>query len=199
MIAIVDTGGANIGSVADAFARLGVDAKLTSDPGTIRSAAGVVLPGVGAAGDSMSRIRAKGLVETLRGLTRPVLGICLGMQLLFERSEEGEVDCLGILPGTVRRLPASPGARIPHMGWNRVRAKSPGPLFAGIPDGAWFYFVHSYAAPDGAFTLAASEHGVPFPAAVARGTVFGVQFHPERSGASGASLLKNFAEVIRCS
>jgi len=198
VIAIVDTGGANIGSVADAFARLGIDARLSADPGEIENADGVVLPGVGAAADSMSRIHAKGLAGTLRSLKRPVLGICLGMQLLFERSEEGGVDCLGILPGTVKRLASGPGARVPHMGWNRVRVTVPSPLFDGISDRAWFYFVHSYAAPEGEFTLAQSEHGTSFPAAVARGGVFGVQFHPERSGADGASLLKNFAEVLRC-
>jgi glutamine amidotransferase len=197
VIAIVDTGGANIGSVVDGFARVGVEAKLSAESEVILAADGVVLPGVGAAADSMARIREKGLEGTLRALERPVLGICLGMQLLFERSEEGGVDCLGLLPGSVRRLPASPEARIPHMGWNRVTELG-GPLFARIEEGAWFYFVHSYAAPDGDFTAARSEHGAPFPAAVAKGLVFGVQFHPERSGANGAALLKNFAEVIRC-
>lgn len=195
MIAIVDTGGANIGSVADAFRRLGLEAALTADPEAIRAASGVVLPGVGAAGESMARIRSLRLEDVLRGLTAPVLGICLGMQLLFERSEEGGVDCLGLLPGTVRRLAGSAGARVPHMGWNRVRILAPGPLLEGVRDAEWFYFVHSYAAPGGSWTRAEAEHGAVFPAVVARGTVYGVQFHPERSAAAGAAVLKNFGRL----
>ncbi|PCI35978.1 MAG: imidazole glycerol phosphate synthase subunit HisH [Elusimicrobia bacterium] len=198
MIAIVDTGGANIGSVVDAFSRLGVDSKLTADPNLIQEAKGVVLPGVGAAADSMARIQDQGLVEILQKLSQPVLGICLGMQLLFERSEEGDVTCLGLLPGKVRRLPAEKGARIPHMGWNRVQCGDQDPLFAGIKNGAWFYFVHSYAAPKGDFTVAEVEHGNRFPAVVAKGSVYGVQFHPERSGTSGAALLKNFVGMTGC-
>ena len=130
MIAIVDTGGANIGSVVDAFSRLGVEARLTSDAEVIRDAQGVVLPGVGAAGDSMARISDQGLIDVLKNLSQPVLGICLGMQLLFERSEEGDVECLGLIPGAVRRLPENKSARIPHMGWNRVHCADQDPLFA---------------------------------------------------------------------
>lgn len=195
MIAIVDTGGANIGSVVDAFARLGVPAKLTDNPVEIQSAGGVILPGVGAAADSMARIRAKGLQDTLRTLSSPVLGICLGMQLLFEHSEEGSVDCLGLLPGNVRRLPASSGVRIPHMGWNRVRHVANSSLFEGLDNDAWFYFVHSYAAPQSKYTLGECEHGECFPAVIGKGSVYGVQFHPERSGPAGSALLKNFARI----
>lgn len=195
MIAIVDTGGANIGSVVDAFARIGAQASLTCDPRAIRAAAGVVLPGVGAAAESMARIRRMRLDEVLRGLTAPVLGICLGMQLLFERSEEGDVECLGLLPGTVRRLRADAGVRVPHMGWNRVRIARPGPLTEGLRDGEWFYFVHSYAAPAGPWTLAEASHGEAFPAVVGTGRVYGVQFHPERSAAAGSAVLRNFARL----
>lgn len=192
-VVLVDSGGANIGSVRYALQRLGVDAELTSDRKAIESADRVILPGVGAAAPAMATLRAAGLVETLRGLDKPLLGICLGMQLLFESSAEGEVQCLGRLPGRVRKLEAGQGVRIPHMGWNRLRRLSTAsPLLAGIDDGAFAYFVHSYAAPVSADCVASSEHGGAFAAVVQRGRVMGAQFHPERSAATGARLLENF-------
>lgn len=191
-VVLVDAGGTNIGSVRYALRRLGVEAPLTSDPATIRAAGKVILPGVGAAGPAMTRLRALGLVEVLRGLTRPVLGVCLGMQLLCAHSEEGGVDCLGVIPAVVRRLQPAPGVRVPHMGWSRLRARSDHPVLEGMAADAQAYFVHSYAVPEGDYTLASAEHGSAFSAVIARGNFFGMQFHPERSAAVGARLLRNF-------
>lgn len=191
-VAVVDSGGANIGSVCYAFERLGVEARLTADPDTIRRADRVVLPGVGAAAAAMRTLAGHGLVEVLRALDRPLLGICLGMQLLFESSEEGDVACLGLLPGVVRRLVPAPGVRVPHMGWNRLSHRGPSPLLAGLRDGAQAYFVHSYAAPVTGDCIAATTHGQPFAAMVQRGSVAGAQFHPERSASTGARILENF-------
>ena len=144
----------------------------------------------------MDRIRRRGLADVLRGLEQPVLGICLGMQLLFESSEEGDVDCLGILPGRVRRLANAKGLRVPHMGWNRVRPKGDCELLKGLGPEEWFYFVHSYAAPPGAYVEASAEYGDELPAVVRSGKVFGVQFHPERSSDPGRRLLENFLKLI---
>jgi len=191
-VVLVDAGGTNIGSVRYALQRLGVEAPLTADAATIRAAAKVILPGVGAAGPAMARLRALGLVDLLRGLTQPVLGVCLGMQLLCAHSEEGDVDCLGLIPATVRRLAPAPGLRVPHMGWNRLRLRGTHPLLDGLGHDAQAYFVHSYAVPVGIDTLATAEHGAAFSAIVARGNFFGMQFHPERSAAVGARLLRNF-------
>lgn len=194
MLALVDSGGANIASVRFALERLGVRSELTADPAVIRAAERVILPGVGSAVEGMKRLQAKGLVDCVRGLTQPVLGICLGMQLLFEQSAEGPTEALGLIPGTVALLPDSPGITVPHMGWNTVLSgRNPG-LLDGIPPDARFYFVHSYAGPVNAFTVASCDHGVPFAAIVQRGNFSGVQFHPERSGPAGARLLKNFVE-----
>ena len=194
-LALVNAGGANIGSVRYALGRLGVEAELTTDAQVIRSADRVILPGVGAAPEAMRRLHAQGLVEPLRALAVPLLGICLGMQLLYERSEEGDVACLGLLPGTVRRLLPAPGIRIPHMGWNRLRRLRPSALLDGVADDASAYFVHSYAAPVSADTVAASDHGGLFSAVVQRGRHCGAQFHPERSAATGARILGNFLEM----
>ncbi len=198
MIAIVDSGGANIASVVHAFSRLGVAAQLTADPSTIAAASHVVLPGVGAARHAMAELSRKELLAVIRELRVPLLGICLGMQLLFERSEEGDTSCLGIFPGAVSRLRAVPGAAVPHMGWNRVEqcAGRASPLFAGIDDRAYFYFVHSFAAASELPTITARTlHGDWFAAAASLGRVHGVQFHPERSGEAGARLLRNFVEM----
>ena len=195
MIAIVDTGGANIASVQNAFERIGKASKLTSDRTEIENASHVILPGVGAAGDSMTRIREHQLLATLRGLRRPVLGICLGMQLLFMASEEDGTDCLGLLPGVVRRLPASPGFPVPHMGWNRVQFQSQGPLTEGIESGEYFYFVHSFFAPLVEGTTGFCEYPAPFTAMVSRENFHGVQFHPERSAQAGSRLLRNFLNL----
>ncbi len=194
MLAIVDSGGANIASVRFALERLGVRSELTADPAVIRAAERVILPGVGSAVEGMKRLQAKGLIECVRGLTQPVLGVCLGMQLLFENSEEGSTKTLGLIPGQVALLPDSPGITVPHMGWNTLTTgRNPG-LLDGIEPDARFYFVHSYAAPVNAFTEASCQHGTPFAAVVKRSNFSGVQFHPERSGAAGARLLQNFVE-----
>lgn len=191
-VVLLDSGGANLGSVQAAFERLGVDAPVSSDWNTIRAASHVVLPGVGAAATAMARLRENGLATLVPRLTQPLLGICIGMQLLFERSEEGGgTECLGLLPGEVSRLPASPGVRVPHMGWNRLQAGAAHPLMQGL-DQAWVYFVHGYAARDSADAIATCTHGQPFAAVAARGQVMGAQFHPERSAAAGARLLQNF-------
>ena len=194
-LAIIDSGGANIASLQMAVERLGVAADLTTDPERLRSASHVILPGVGAAADCMARLKQAGLVATIRELTQPLLGICVGMQLLFESSEEGDVACLGLLPGRVRRLPVREGLPVPHMGWNQLEVNNTVPLLNEIPSGDYVYFVHSYAAPVSALTLAATTYGEPFSAVVRRGNVHGAQFHPERSARPGAQLLKNFLQL----
>ncbi|UPG95849.1 imidazole glycerol phosphate synthase subunit HisH [Luteibacter aegosomatissinici] len=191
-VVLVDAGGTNIGSVRYALQRLGTDAELTADPARIRAASHVILPGVGAAGPGMRRLREAGLVEVLRGLTQPVLGVCLGMQLLCERSEEADTACLGVVPATVRHLPTAPGLRVPHMGWNTLHSTGGHCLTSGLREGDTAYFVHSYAVPVGDYTLVTSEHGTPFSAVVAAGNFMGMQFHPERSASVGAQLLRNF-------
>lgn len=196
MIAIVNTGGANLASVSNALDRIGQPWALTCDPATIQAADQVILPGVGAAGHSMQRLRDAGLLDVLRGLTQPTLGICLGMQLLFERSEEDDVECLGVLPGTVRRMHPRPGLRVPHMGWNQVTPTTDDdPLLAELQAPLYAYFVHGYAAPMGDWVRATVAHGEPLPAAVRSGNFYGCQFHPERSGEPGAHILKNFASL----
>ena len=194
-LAIIDSGGANIGSVMHALKRLGAEPVFTADAAIIRTADRVLLPGVGAAGAAMSRLNELGLVQCIRELQQPVLGICLGMQLLFERSDEDDTRCLGIIPGTLRKMSPSKGIRVPHMGWNTTTAVVADPLLAGLPEQPWFYFVHSYCAPIGPGTLATSLHGESFAAIVRRGNFFGAQFHPERSARSGARLLANFLEI----
>lgn len=191
-VVLIDAGGANIGSVQYALERLGVDAPLTADAELIRSADRVILPGVGAAGTAMALLRERGLVEVIQRLQQPLLGICLGMQLLFDASEEGDVPCLGLLRGTVTRLRGGDGIRVPHMGWNTLTPLRAHPLLDGIPDGAQAYFVHGYAAPVTTDTLATCSHGQNFAALVGRGNRFGAQFHPERSAEVGARLLHNF-------
>jgi len=194
-LAIIDSGGANIGSVIHALNRLGAEPVFTADAATIRTASRVLLPGVGAAGAAMSRLRDAGLTQCIRELRQPVLGICLGMQLLFERSEEDDTECLGIVPGTLKKMQSSQGIRVPHMGWNTTTVSRDDPLLAGLPDKPWFYFVHSYCAPLGEATLATCLHGEPFAAIVRKGNFYGAQFHPERSATNGARLLANFLEL----
>lgn len=196
---VIDSGGANLASLQFAFERLGARARVTSDLREIAGADRVVLPGVGSAADAMRRLRRSGIADMLPTLRQPVLGICLGMQLLFERSAEGSTDgctdCLGVLPGAVRRLEAAPGRPVPHMGWNRLAQPREDPLLEGIEAGAYFYFVHSYAVPECEVTLARVEYGEPLSAVVRRGNFWGTQFHPERSAAAGALLLGNFLEL----
>ena len=193
-LAIIDSGGANISSVKHALRRLGADPVFTADAATIRNAERVILPGVGAAGAAMSRLRELELVDCIRELRQPVLGICLGMQLLFEQSEEASVECLGIIPGKLQKLEAADGLRVPHMGWNTTTTVREDPLLNGLPENPWFYFVHSYSAPIGDCTLAACTHGKPFAAIVRKDNFYGAQFHPERSARHGARLLANFLE-----
>ena len=191
---LVDAGGSNIGSVRYALQRLGVEAELTGDAATIRAADRVILPGVGAAAVCMARLRELELVDVLRTLDTPLLGVCVGVQLLFAHSEEDDTPCLGLLPGRVRKLPTAPGIRVPHMGWNTLHRTRNASLLDGIADGDHAYFVHSYAAAVDDDCLCSSEHGQRFAAVVQRGNVAGAQFHPERSGAVGARLLKNFID-----
>lgn len=193
-VALVDAGGANLGSVRYALNRLGVEPELTTDADAIRAADRVILPGVSTAAQVMSRLHALSLVDTLRTLQAPLLGVCVGMQLLFEHSEEDDTPCLGLLPGRVARLPAAPGIRVPHMGWNTLAVRRPNPLATGLAEGSHAYFVHSYAAPVTGDCVASSDHGTPFAAIVQRGNVGGAQFHPERSAGVGARLIENFLQ-----
>lgn len=180
-----------MGSVLHALQRLGVQAQLTREVDEIRAADRVILPGVGAAASAMAALQDGQLIDVVRSLTQPVLGICLGLQLLFERSEEGDVDGLGVIPGTVRRLAVPDTLRLPHMGWNQLQWQQDDPLAEGLSDQDWFYFVHSYAAPV-ASAVATSVHGQAFAAVVRRGNFAACQFHPEKSAAAGARLLANF-------
>lgn len=193
-VAVVDSGGANIASVCFALQRLGVEAALTGDAAIILHAERVILPGVGAAAPAMARLRELNLVQTLREITAPLLGICLGMQLLFDSSEEGDTPCLGLLPGRVGLLPDAPGMRIPHMGWNTLEPLRAVSLLDGVDHGAQAYFVHSYAASVTDDCIAACTHSQRFAAIVQRGHVAGAQFHPERSASTGARVLRNFLE-----
>lgn len=190
-IAVINSGGANLGSVVQALNRLGAESVLTRDGEVIRQASRVILPGVGAAAWSMNALREHGLVDVIRGLAQPVLGICLGLQLLFESSEEGDTPCLGLIPGRVSRLPEASGLRLPHMGWNQLNWKTEDPLARGLAGDEWFYFVHSYAAPIEE-AVATSEHGREFAAVVRRDNFAACQFHPEKSASAGQTLLRNF-------
>ncbi|MEO8670275.1 MAG: imidazole glycerol phosphate synthase subunit HisH [Tahibacter sp.] len=194
-LVLVDSGGSNIGSLQMAFARLGITCELSRDASRIRSARHVVLPGVGAAGPAMRRLQELNLVDTLRNLRQPVLGICLGMQLLFARSEEADVECLAIIDANVRKMNSAPGIRVPHMGWNRLEAMRDHAMLSGIQPTSHAYFVHSYAAECGAWTLARTHHGAAFSALVRQDNFHGAQFHPERSGQVGATLLRNFVNL----
>jgi len=196
-VVVIDNGGGNVASVRYALERLGATAELSSDPERIRRAGRVILPGVGAARDAMARLEAAGLTRIIPALRQPVLGICLGMQLLFESSAEGDSACLGILPGRAERLPGGPGRPVPHMGWNQLEILHPSPLLAGLADGAYAYFVHSYAVAVGPDTQAACRYGERFAAVAGRDNFHGVQFHPERSAAAGARLLGNFLALER--
>lgn len=194
-VAIIDSGGANIASLLYGFNRLGRSATLTHDADEIRAAERVVLPGVGAARDAMQRLRDRGLVDVIRELEQPVLGICLGMQLLAEASQEDDVECLGILPGTAMRLPADRNHPVPNMGWCRTTLRHAHDVLSGIKDGEFFYYLHSYALPISELTLATASHADPFSAVVGKQNFVAAQFHPERSSAAGARLLRNFLGI----
>jgi len=194
-LVIVASGGANIASLQFALERLEVTSSVSADPEEIRAASRVILPGVGAAADAMSRLRQSGLAAVIPSLRQPVLGICLGMQLLYEASQEGDTECLGIIPGRASRLTAAPERPVPHMGWNTLDIRRPCALLAGIADGDYAYFVHSYALEPSAATVASTDYGAPFSACVQWQNFYGTQFHPERSAAVGARLLQNFLAI----
>ena len=200
MIAIIDYQMGNLRSVQKGFEKVGFAATITSDPRELDAADKVVLPGVGAFGDAMAELRRRDLVEPIRNAVasgKPFLGICLGLQLLFDVGYEGgEHKGLGIFRGKVVRFDLPPTMKVPHMGWNRVTIKQPSPLLRDVPDGTYFYFVHSYypVPEDPGLTALEADYGYPFCAAIARGNVFATQFHPEKSQADGLKLLRNFAQ-----
>ncbi|MBO1519491.1 imidazole glycerol phosphate synthase subunit HisH [Oceanisphaera pacifica] len=194
-VAIIDTGCANLSSVRYAIERLGYSVTVSRDHQVLLDADKLLLPGVGSAREAMKNLAERNLIELIGQLHQPVLGICLGMQMLVQHSDEGDVDGLGLIGAQCQHLEASEGIRLPHMGWNSITPMPNHPLFKDIPEGSFFYFVHSYAVPVGDYTLATSHHGTAFSAAIAQANFFGVQFHPERSGAAGAQLLKNFLEL----
>ena len=192
MIAIIDSGGANIASIQFALERLGAASVLTKDVKMIQSADKVLLPGVGAAPAAMQSLTEYGLIDCIRGLTQPVMGICLGMQLLFATSPEGNTSLLSIFDADCKTFTPAQGRTVPHMGWNRLSKKQDHPLLARVDEGAHVYFVHSYFAPVTAQTIAATSHGDDFTAIVAENNFMGCQFHPEKSGPVGAQILRNF-------
>ncbi len=194
-VAVVKLGIGNTASVLYALERLGARATLTDDPRAIADAERVILPGVGAAAHAMAQIARRGLRDALCAFPRPLLGICLGQQLLFEHSEEGDAAGLARIPGVVRRLPISHHAVSPHMGWSKLAPLQPHPLLEGVAEGAYGYFVHAYVCPLDEHTIASAAYGARFAAMVARGNVMGCQFHPERSGAVGARILRNFLDL----
>ena len=198
-IAIVASGGANIASLQFALQRLEVDSVVSADAAEIRAASHVILPGVGAAADAMSRLRQSRLDTLIPTLEQPVLGICLGMQLLYEASQEGDARCLGIIPGCAARLAEAPDRPVPHMGWNTLEIRRPCALLTGLANGDHAYFVHSYALSLSAATVASTGYGAPFSACVQWRNFYGAQFHPERSAAVGARLLQNFLALTSSS
>jgi len=195
-IAVIDYGAGNIRSVVNAVSRLGYRPLVTDKPGDVLAAALVILPGVGAAADTVAGLKARGLVEPVKQVIeegKPFLGVCIGLQILFDYTEEGGgTGCLGIIPGKVRRIP--PGLKVPHMGWNQVEYRVSHPVFEGIPDGTDFYFVHSYYAEpeDKSLIIGETGYGVKICSAVARGNLVAVQFHPEKSGEPGLKFYGNF-------
>lgn len=195
MIAIVDTGGANHASIQNALTRLGYESIVTLNTEELNSASHLILPGVGHAGFAMDRLVTHGLVPYLKEQTKPVLGICLGMQILFSASSEGEVECLNLIPGRVTKIPPSQDLRVPHMGWTRLkRTGRDSVLLQGIAEDAYFYFVHSYLAPESDWSVANAIAPVTIPAVVENRNWLATQFHPERSGEAGSRILKNFIE-----
>lgn len=195
-VAIVHLGAGNTASVQFALERLGADVVVTSDATVIADAEKVVLPGVGAAGYAMERMAALGLVEVIKGFQRPLIGLCLGQQLLFAESEEnGGATMLGFIPGRVTRMPVRDDLPVPHMGWSQLNTLGEDPILEGVRDGDYAYFVHSYVCPDTNATIACADYGASVPAMVRTGNRWGCQFHPERSAETGARILKNFLEL----
>ncbi|EWH09620.1 imidazole glycerol phosphate synthase, glutamine amidotransferase subunit [Catenovulum agarivorans DS-2] len=193
-VVIIDTSCANLSSLKFGVERLGYKVAVTDNAEQIKNADKVFLPGVGAAGAAMRIIKEKGIPEIVQGLQQPVLGICLGMQLMTEHSAEGNVDCLGLIPGTVKPIKAE-GLRLPHMGWNTLTEIKDSPLFEGINQQDYFYFVHSLCVAPSEYTLATCDYGQTFSASIHHKNFYGVQFHPERSGKSGARVIQNFLEM----
>lgn len=204
-ITVVDYGAGNLRSVQRALEAVGQQVSVTGDAREVERAAGLVLPGVGSTNDAMQALHAQGLVEPLRAYAasgRPFFGVCVGLQLLFEFSEEGNVECLGILPGRVRRFPTQPGLKVPQIGWNSVWFTSADhPLLHGVPNGTYFYFVHSYYADpsEPGLTIGEAEYGVRFAAIVAHDNVVATQFHPEKSADLGLRIYANFAAIVAAS
>ena len=198
-LAIIDSGGANIASLQFAVERLGLPSDLTTDPAVLEDASHIILPGVGAAADCMARLQNAGIVDTIRRLRQPVLGICVGMQLLFESSEEGDVSCLGLLPGRVRRFETRPDLPVPHMGWNQLEFDKPSPLLQDIAQGDYVYFVHSfYPQPtDASIVATRTDYGRNFASSIWKDNVYATQFHPEKSQKVGLQLLKNFVALAK--
>ncbi len=199
MIVVIDYGAGNLRSVANAITHLGYQPIVTNSPGEVLKARAVILPGVGAAADTMENLKQRELVSAIRQIIaedRPFFGVCMGLQILFTSTEEGGWnECLNIIPGNVRKLPA--GLKIPHMGWNQVKQKVSHPVFDGIPDGANFYFVHSYypAPEDKSLIAGETEYGIPFCSMIARGNLVATQFHPEKSGQYGLRMYDNFIKL----
>lgn len=194
MIAVIDYDTGNICSVKNALSRVGAEYVLTADADVIRSADKVLLPGVGDASVSIANLRLKGLDQVVMSLRQPVLGICVGMQIMCRHSEEGDADCLGIFNTDVKHFIPSPAVKIPHMGWN-VITQLKSPLFDGIDDGSFVYYVHSFYPELCEQTIAQSEHGIRFSGSLSNGNFYGTQFHPEKSGVTGERILKNFLKL----
>ena len=194
-VTIIASGGANTASLQFALQRLGATSLVSADVATIRAASHVILPGVGAAADAMSRLRRQGLDTVIPFLQQPVLGVCLGMQLLYDASDEGPTGCLGIIPGHAARFVPAEGRPVPHMGWNTLGIERPSALLEGIQQGDYAYFVHSYALALSSATIASCSYGDPFSACVQWRNFYGAQFHPERSAKAGARLLQNFLNL----
>lgn len=192
-LVIVDSGCSNLASVVYAFERLGASLEVSRDKDVIRRAPRVILPGVGAAGFAMDTLKAIDLIDTLKALSQPVLGICLGMQLLFDSTDENDATCLGLIGGRIRKFPDMLEMPVPHMGWNTLeQIDADCPLLKGVDEGGFAYFVHSYYRAPGLEARAVTPYAVPVASVVQKNNVFGCQFHPERSGDVGAAILKNF-------
>ena len=192
MIAVIDVSGNNLTSLGNALKRLDCNYVLTHDANEISKASHVILPGVGTAASGMSALHQHGLVDVLKSVTQPLLGICLGMQLLLDYSEEGQIDCLGLVPGSADLIPKKKEYPVPHMGWNQLQWCKKSPLQHGLNEKDYVYFVHSYALSNAEYALARCDYSEPFTAIIQKDNVFGMQFHPEKSAETGMVLLRNF-------